>query len=103
MRSADDAVDQSLKAPERRAIVVLGPALGYFAFFMLRGVDSYAVEIIISLTLATGGSSLAENLHLSAPITVVVEGLVIGNHGEERDERDHTPEPVSFWDLITRC
>jgi CPA1 family monovalent cation:H+ antiporter len=81
--------------------LVLGLLLGYFAFFMLKGVDSYPVEIIITLALATAGYALAERLHVSAPLTVVVAGLVIGNHGARSAMSERTQEHLfSFWDLV---
>jgi len=90
-----------LLAEEILGALLLGLVLGYFAFFMLRGVDSYPVEIIITLALATAGYSLAEHLHVSAPITVVVAGLVIGNHGARSAMSETTREHLfSFWDLI---
>jgi CPA1 family monovalent cation:H+ antiporter len=81
--------------------LVLGFALGYVAFFMLKGVDSYPVEIIITLALATAGYSLAEHLHVSAPLAVVVAGLVVGNHGARSAMSERTREHLfSFWDLV---
>jgi CPA1 family monovalent cation:H+ antiporter len=81
--------------------LVLGLVLGYAAFFLLRGVDSYPVEIIITLALATAGYSLAEHIHVSAPLTVVVAGLVIGNHGARSAMSERTREHLfSFWDLL---
>jgi CPA1 family monovalent cation:H+ antiporter len=90
-----------LLALEILGALALGLVLGYLAFFMLRGVDSYPVEIIITLALATAGYSLAEHLHVSAPITVVVAGLVIGNHGARSAMSETTRQHLfSFWDLI---
>jgi CPA1 family monovalent cation:H+ antiporter len=90
-----------LLAKEVVGALVLGLAAGYAAFFMLRGIDSYPVEIIITLALATAGYSLAEHLHVSAPITVVVAGLVIGNHGAKSAMSETTRQHLfSFWDLI---
>jgi CPA1 family monovalent cation:H+ antiporter len=67
----------------------------------LKGVDSYPVEIIITLALATAGYGGAEHLRVSAPITVVVAGLVIGNHGARRAMSERTREHLfSFWDLL---
>jgi CPA1 family monovalent cation:H+ antiporter len=81
--------------------IVLGLALGYAAFFLLKGVDSYPVEIIITLALATGGYAVAERLEVSAPITVVVAGLVIGNHAATSAMSERTRENLfSFWDLF---
>ena len=33
------------------------------------------------LALVTGGFALADSLHLSGPIAIVVAGLLVGNHG----------------------
>jgi CPA1 family monovalent cation:H+ antiporter len=90
-----------LLAKEVLGAFVVGLAVGYLAFFMLKGVDSYPVEIIITLALATGGYSLAERLHVSAPLSVVVMGLVIGNHGARSAMSPTTREHLfSFWELL---
>jgi CPA1 family monovalent cation:H+ antiporter len=90
-----------LLAREILGALLLGLLAGYFAFFMLKGVDSYPVEIIITLALATAGYSLAERLRVSAPLTVVVAGLVIGNHGARSAMSARTQEHLfSFWDLV---
>jgi len=81
--------------------VAAGLALGYAGFFMLKGVESYPVEILITLALATGGYALAERLDVSAPLAVVIAGLVIGNdgarHAMSQKTRDHL---FSFWELL---
>jgi len=80
--------------------LLVGLALGLAGFFLLRGIDSYAVEIMITLAMATAGYSLAEYLHTSAPIAVVVMGLLIGNHGKAFAMSERTREHLSsFWDL----
>ncbi len=81
--------------------LVLGLVVGYGAFFLIKGVDSYPVEILITLSLATGGYALAERCHVSAPLAVVVMGLVIGNHGARSAMSDKTREHLfSFWELL---
>jgi CPA1 family monovalent cation:H+ antiporter len=80
--------------------IVFGAALGYLSFLVLRSIDSYAIEIMITLALATGGYTLAELLHVSAPIAVVVMGLLIGNHGRRFAMSERTRERLfSFWEL----
>ena len=49
----------------------IGFALGLLAFLMLRSIDQYQVEILITLALVTGGYSLAHNLHTSGPLAMV--------------------------------
>lgn len=88
-------------AMEVGGAVVVGLALGYGAFFMLKGVDSYPVEILITLALATGGYSLAERLHVSAPLAVVISGLVVGNQGAAHAMSETTRQHLfSFWELL---
>ena len=81
--------------------VVFGLAIGLLAFWMLKSVDDYQVEILISLALVFGGSSLADALHLSAPIAMVVAGLLIGNHGRSFAMSVKTTEHLDlFWELV---
>ncbi len=77
-----------------------GLLLGGIAFWMLKKVDNYSVEILITLALTTGGYTLAESLHLSAPIAIVVAGLLIGNHGRRLAMSQSTREHLdTFWEL----
>jgi CPA1 family monovalent cation:H+ antiporter len=59
------------------------------------------VEILITLSLATSGYALAEKLQLSAPIAIVVAGLLIGNHGKLLPMPERTREHLdTFWVLM---
>jgi CPA1 family monovalent cation:H+ antiporter len=90
-----------LLAKEIGGAFVVGLGAGYVAFLLLKGVDSYPVEILITLALATGGYALAEHLHVSAPIAVVLMGLVIGNHGAQSVMSEKTRQHLfSFWELV---
>lgn len=80
---------------------LFGFLIGYIAYRMLRQVDNYQVEIIISLALVMGGYAFAEAWHLSAPIAIVVAGLLIGNHGRQFAMSDTTREHLdTFWELV---
>jgi monovalent cation:H+ antiporter, CPA1 family len=80
---------------------VFGLVIGLLAFQMLRRVDNYSVEILISLALAAGGYALANALHLSGPIAMVVAGLLIGNHGRTWAMSERTREHLdTFWELV---
>ncbi len=81
--------------------VLMGLALGGLCMLMLKRVDNYQVEILLSLALATGGYVLAEALHLSAPIFAVVAGLLVGNVGRRWAMSDQTREHLdTFWELV---
>ncbi len=78
-----------------------GLVLGLGAYAMLRTVDDYQVEILISLALVMGGYALATALHLSGPIAMVVAGLLIGNHGRAFAMSASTREHLdTFWELV---
>jgi CPA1 family monovalent cation:H+ antiporter len=81
--------------------VLFGLAAGSVAYWMLKSVDNYQVEVLITLALTTGGYALAEILHLSAPVAIVVTGLLIGNHGRVLAMSDRTREHLdTFWELV---
>jgi CPA1 family monovalent cation:H+ antiporter len=81
--------------------VLYGLAIGALAYWMLKRVDDYSVEVLITLALTTGGYTLAELLHVSAPIAIVVAGLLIGNHGRSLAMSAKTREHLdTFWELI---
>ena len=81
--------------------LVFGLLIGALAYWMLKSVENYQVEVMITLALVTGGFALADALHLSGPIAIVVAGLLIGNHGRmlAMDDvvRDHLDK---FWELV---
>ena len=80
---------------------VFGFACGWLVLQMLKRVDNYQVEILLTLALVAGGSTAAAGLHLSAPIAIVVAGLMIGNHGRRNAMSDVTVQHLdTFWELI---
>jgi len=85
---------------------VIGGALfgfffGWISYRMLKQIDDYSVEILITLALVMGGYALASKLHLSGPIAVVIGGLLIGNTGREFAMSEKTRLHLdTFWELI---
>ena len=79
----------------------LGLVLGWLAYRALRSIDSYQVEVLITLALVAGGFALAGLLHVSGPLAVVVMGLFIGNRGRRLGMSAKTREHLdSFWELL---
>jgi CPA1 family monovalent cation:H+ antiporter len=79
----------------------LGLATGWVALRMMRQVDEYNLELIISLALATGTYSLANGLHLSGPIAVVMAGLAMGSDAARNVMSEITHHHVTtFWSLV---
>jgi len=80
---------------------VFGLAIGWLAYRAMGSVDSYDVEILLSLALVSGGYAVALALHLSGPIAMVVAGLLIGNHGRRFAMSERTRAQLfTFWQLV---
>jgi CPA1 family monovalent cation:H+ antiporter len=80
---------------------LFGLAIGYAAYRMLASIDNYKVEILLTLALVMGGYALALQWHLSGPITIVVAGVLIGNHGRKYAMSPRSRERVdTFWELV---
>ncbi|VAW75032.1 Na+/H+ antiporter, NhaP family [hydrothermal vent metagenome] len=81
--------------------IVFGLIIGAIAYFMLRSIDNYSVEILITLAIVSGGYALATALHASGPIAVVIAGLIVGNHGRSKAMSEKTRTHLDmFWELI---
>jgi CPA1 family monovalent cation:H+ antiporter len=81
--------------------IALGLVLGYLTFRVLSLVDSYRVEVLLTLALAMGGYALADALKLSAPLEAVTAGLMVSGRARalvmSPQTRDHLEK---FWELI---
>ncbi len=81
--------------------ILFGLVTGYIAYRMIRSMDNYQVEILITLALVFGGYYCAGAFHLSAPLMIVVAGLFIGNRGRELGMSAITRQHLDdFWELI---
>lgn len=80
---------------------VFGLAIGWIAYRLLKSVDNYRVEVMLTLGLVMGGYALASAIQVSGPIAVVVAGLFIGNHGRRFAMSETTRRNLdAFWELI---
>jgi len=90
-----------LFAQEALGGVVFGLVLGYGVYRLLKSIDQYQVEVMVTLALVMGGYALANALHLSGPIAMVVAGLMIGNQGRVLAMSDQTRQHLDvFWELV---
>ncbi len=81
--------------------LALGALLGYVTFRLMKSIDHYQTEVLLSLALVMGGYALASALHFSGPLAVVVAGLFIGNKGRSEAMSSETVEYLDkFWELI---
>lgn len=81
--------------------VALGLFLGGIMFYMLRTIDNYIVEVLITLAAVLGGYRFATAMHFSGPLAMVIAGMFIGNHGRDLAMSDTTRHHIDmFWELL---
>ncbi|MET0028076.1 MAG: sodium:proton antiporter [Candidatus Thiodiazotropha sp.] len=80
--------------------ILFGILAGGLVARLLRGVDQYTVEILLTLALVSGGFTLADELGVSAPLAVVVAGLIIGHHGRSAMSQITRHHLDLFWHLL---
>lgn len=81
--------------------VILGLLIGYLIFYLLKSIDDYETEIIITLAAVVGGNWLSHMIHVSGPLAMVVAGLMTGHKVKAEAMSDITQLYVDkFWHLI---
>jgi len=83
--------------------LLMGVIFGFLGFRLLDFIDNDHVEleVLVTLTLVMVGGRIAELLHVSAPLAMVVMGLFIGNEGRDENLANATGEYVfKFWHLL---
>lgn len=79
--------------------LAVGAALGIIASVLTSFFDDHLLEITLTTIVAYGSFLLAEGMHVSPVIAVLVAGLVIGNYGRARGMSPTTQVAVnSFWE-----
>ncbi|GAB2485071.1 cation:proton antiporter [Algoriphagus taiwanensis] len=81
--------------------LALGLLMGWLGFKIMKSIDHYETEVLITLALVMGIHALAVSLHFSGPLAVVVAGIFIGNKSPEVAWSDSTKLYVDkFWELM---
>lgn len=80
---------------------LLGGVAGWLVFQAMKRIEDYSLEVLLTLALVMGSYALADRLHISGPIAVVVAGLFIGSHGMAHGMSDVTREHLTrFWRML---
>jgi CPA1 family monovalent cation:H+ antiporter len=82
--------------------ISLGLVLGWITYKLMKSIDDYEVEVIITLAAVMGGTLLAQQFHLSAPLAMVTSGLIVGNETVRSNAMSKITETYvdKFWELI---
>ncbi|MCH7784907.1 MAG: sodium:proton antiporter [Bacteroidetes bacterium] len=82
--------------------IVLGLILGWITYRLMKSIDDYDIEVIITLATVMAGTVIAHKLHLSAPLAMVTAGLIVGNDTVRESAMSKITESYvdKFWELI---
>jgi len=81
--------------------LLLGIALAWIASELMRRVEAYQIEILLTLSLALGGYALAEALRVSAPLEAVAAGLALRRFNMNHLHVEISHESIDrFWRVI---
>jgi len=82
--------------------IVLGLILGWITYRLMKSIDDYDIEVIITLATVMAGTVIAHKFHLSAPLAMVTAGLIVGNDTVRGSAMSKITESYvdKFWELI---
>ena len=82
--------------------LALGLLIGWISYRLMKSIDDYDTEVIITLAVVMGGSLLAQKLHVSAPLAMVTAGLLIGEDSLKKNSMSKITQQYvdKFWELI---
>ena len=81
--------------------IIMGLIFGYILYLLLKSIDHYETEILLTLAFVMGGYGLFNFLHISGALAMVVMGLMVGNFRQKLSMSDTTQEYIhKFWELV---
>ncbi|MBQ0786258.1 MAG: sodium:proton antiporter, partial [Oceanihabitans sp.] len=82
--------------------ILLGLVLGWLAYQLMKKIDDYQIEVIITLAVVMVGTVIAQKFDFSAPLTMVTAGLLVGADRVRKNAMSKQTENYvdKFWELI---
>jgi CPA1 family monovalent cation:H+ antiporter len=81
--------------------ILVGLVLGYILYLLMKSIDHYETEVLLTLAFVMGSYTLCNYFHISGALAMVVLGLMVGNFRQEKTMSDMTLEYIhKFWELI---
>lgn len=81
--------------------ILLGLILGWIVTRLIKSIEHYATEVLLSLAFVMITNVVARQLHVSGPLAVIILGLMIGNApGRKAMTEEAWTYHHKFWELI---
>ncbi|MET7258680.1 cation:proton antiporter [Dyadobacter fermentans] len=80
--------------------ILVGLAIGFMGYRLMKSIDHFQTEILISLAMVMGGYSFCHYIHVSGPLAMVAAGIMTGNRGKAHAMSDVTRDYLGkFWEV----
>lgn len=81
--------------------ILFGLLFGWLLQRLIKSIDHYETEILLTIAFVMAGYQLCLYFHLSGALAMVVMGLLVGNYQKDNIMSDKTKEYVTkFWELV---
>ena len=81
--------------------ILFGLVSGYILYLLLKSIDDYETEVLLTISFVMAGYMLCSYLHLSGALAMVIMGLFVGNYKQNKAMSHITLDYVyKFWELI---
>jgi CPA1 family monovalent cation:H+ antiporter len=81
--------------------IIFGLALGFLLHKLLKSINNYETEVLLTIAFVMSGYAICAYLHLSGALAMVIMGLFVGNYKSEKAMSDHSSDYVhKFWELV---
>ncbi len=81
--------------------LLAGLAIGYVGYRLMKSIDHFQTEILITLAMVVGGYALCHALHVSGPLAMVVAGVFTGNSARDEAMSEQTQDYlIKFWEVL---
>ncbi len=81
--------------------IVFGLVLGYLLHYLLKSINHYETEVLLTLAFVMLGYYISSTIHISGALAMVIMGLMAGNFRKAVAMSTETEEYVAkFWELL---
>ncbi len=81
--------------------VLFGIALGFSVHFLIKSTNDSSLKILLTLMIPSAGFMLANLLHVSGALSMVVSGIIIGNWSKSKQiDKEDQGNFEHFWEMI---
>ena len=72
-------------------MALFGLALGFILHRLLRSIDNFETEVLLTIAFVMTGYALCSYFHLSGALATVIMGLFVGNYKRDIAMSGHQP------------